>query len=197
MNESLKPDFLPVIWPEAETPPEVSNCRECELHKHRTRIIWGEGNPYAPIIAILDNPGAREDKAGNPFVCGTRQTLQLAAFEAGFKIEDIFITYILKCRPINRYNKESARSACSIHLIKQIEQQKPKFALCMGNVAVQWFFGNTNAEVKDLRGRWYNVREIPTMVTYHPLAVRRRPNLLRQFTQDWKMLAMSFNGAYD
>ncbi len=188
----MKSDFSPILFPEAEAPPEAINCQKCELHKQRARVIWGEGNLHAPIIVLLDNPGAREDKEGDPFVCGSRQTLQLAAFEAGLKMEDLYITYILKCRPVRRYDKETARSTCMVHLIQQIQLQKPNFALCMGNIAVQWFFGNMDAEVKNLRGIWHNVREIPTTVSYHPLAVRRRPNLLAQFMQDWKTLAQRY-----
>lgn len=188
----MKPDFSPTIWPETGAPHEVLNCQKCELHKQRTRVIWGEGNPCAPIIVLLDNPGAREDKEGNPFVCGSRQTLQSAAFEAGLKMEDLYITYVLKCRPFRRYNKEIARSTCMMHLIEQIQLQKPEFVFCMGNVAAQCFFDSMDADVKNLRGMWHNIREIPTIVTYHPLAVRRRPNLLPQFMQDWEALAQCY-----
>lgn len=181
--------FSPVIWPEEVTPTEVMSCRKCELHQQRSRVIWGEGNPKAPVIVILDNPGAREDKNGEPFICGTRQTLQWAAYEAGLKMEDLYITYILKCRPIRRYNKEDARNACTVHLLQQIQFQKPRLAFCLGNVAAQWFFESVDAEVKNLRGMWHTVRGIPTSVTYHPLAIRRRPNLYRGFLKDWEMLA--------
>jgi DNA polymerase len=50
-------------------------------------VIWGEGNPNAPIFIILDNPGAREDREGTPFVCGTRETLQYGMMEAGLDID--------------------------------------------------------------------------------------------------------------
>lgn len=30
-------------------------------------MVWGEGNPAAPIMIILDNPGAREDREGKLF----------------------------------------------------------------------------------------------------------------------------------
>ncbi|MEK5389445.1 uracil-DNA glycosylase family protein [Margalitia sp. FSL K6-0131] len=49
-------------------------------------MIWGEGNPNGDIYVILDNPGAREDREGNPFVCGTRQTLQQAIEETNIFI---------------------------------------------------------------------------------------------------------------
>lgn len=143
-------------------------------------------------MAILDNPGAREDKEGKPFVCGTRCTLQQAVCEAGLKIENLYITYILKCRPIRRYVKATARSICSEYMTRQIANQNPEFVICLGNTAVQWFFGNMEAEVKALRGKLHTIRGISTYVTYHPLAIRRRPNLRQQFNEDWALLAISY-----
>jgi DNA polymerase len=60
-------EFCPVIWPEEPVPECWKGCRECGLYEQGSRMVWGEGNPQAPIMIILDNPGARE---GNSFVCG-------------------------------------------------------------------------------------------------------------------------------
>ncbi|UFU00212.1 hypothetical protein KO561_04475 [Radiobacillus kanasensis] len=67
-------NFCPSMWPEEPTPIEVQACDVCGLIEHGTRMVWGEGNPSAPIMVLLDNPGARENRDGNPFVCGTRDT---------------------------------------------------------------------------------------------------------------------------
>jgi DNA polymerase len=56
-------------------------------------MVWGEGNPEAPIIVLLDNPGSRENRENKPFVCGTRQTLQQAAYQAGLKADDLCNVY--------------------------------------------------------------------------------------------------------
>jgi uracil-DNA glycosylase len=181
--------FCPELWPEEPTPKTIENCQECGLYQHGSRMVWGEGNPVAPIMVILDNPGAREDRAGVPVVCGTRQTLQQAASEAGLKKDDLYVTYILKRRPVRAYDKEEARQTCMIHLEQQIVQKKPKLILCLGNVAVQSFFRNPEAEVKTLRGTWQNVQGYQTTAAYHPLAVRRRPNLWSYFLHDWKFVA--------
>ncbi|MBS4197812.1 uracil-DNA glycosylase [Lederbergia citri] len=182
-------DFCSTVWPEIPTPNNYLNCKECGLYKQGTRMVWGEGNPEAPIMVILDNPGAREDKEGNPTVCGTRQTLQKAAFEVGLKMSDLYITYILKRRPVRKYDKEFTRNICMQHLEQQLISIKPSLIFCLGNVAVQSFFRNQNAEVKSFRGKWHNVQGYLTMVAYHPLAVRRRPNLWPYFLDDWKVFA--------
>jgi uracil-DNA glycosylase len=144
--------FCPELWPEDPTPEAHQDCRECGLYQHGTRMVWGEGNPDAPIMVILDNPGAREDREGNPYVCGTRHTLQQAASEVGLKMDDFYVTFILKRRPVRAYEKDLTRQTCMIHLEQQIKHKKPKLILCLGNVAVQFFFHDSAAEVKNLRG---------------------------------------------
>lgn len=130
--------FCPIAWPEDPTPESVKNCEECGLYKQGTRMIWGEGNPNAPIMILLDNPGARENREGQPFVCGTRDTLQRAIHEVGLHQDDVYATYILKRRPIRAYDKEKTRQICmQTHLDGQLQKQNPSYVLCLGNVAVQ------------------------------------------------------------
>ncbi|WLD93060.1 uracil-DNA glycosylase [Alkalihalobacillus sp. AL-G] len=186
-------DFCPVQWPEEPTPEALKTCRECGLYKHGSRMVWGEGNPGAPIMVILDNPGARENREGKSFVCRTRQTLQRAASEVGLEMADLYVTYILKRRPLRAYDKERTRQTCMIHLDQQLELKQPKIILCLGNVAVQSFFENPEADVKALRGSMHDVQGYRTTVAYHPLAVRRRPNLWSLFIEDWMFLSNDYH----
>ena len=185
-------DFCPVLWPEEPTPLSQSDCRECGLYQHGSRMIWGEGNPEAPIMILLDNPGAREDRDGNPFLCGTRQTLQKAASEVGLNGNDLFVTFILKRKPARAYEKDIVRRTCMMHLEQQLTEKKPNLIFCLGNVAVQSFFQNPEAEVKTLRGKLHDIQGFKTAVAYHPLAVRRRPNLWSLFVQDWHLVAEGY-----
>ena len=97
--------FEPVIWPEDKLPKEAAAYKECEVCTEKARIIWGEGNPKAPVVIILDNPG-------------TRQTLQTALHRANLAPDDIYITYLLKCRPLRRYHKEGVRAFSKPFLIQ-------------------------------------------------------------------------------
>ncbi len=184
--------FQGCLWPEEPTPYAQINCCECGLDTHSSRMIWGEGNPVAPILVLLDNPGAREDREGSPKVCGTRQTLQHAASHVGLDERDLYVTYILKRRPVRAYDKNFAREKCMNHLYDQLEEKKPLFIMCLGNVATQSFFQDQTAEVKSLRGKIHEIRGFKTTVAYHPLAVRRRPNLWSNFLEDWRFLANTY-----
>jgi uracil-DNA glycosylase len=185
-------DFCTSLWPEEPTPEHQKNCAECGLNKHGSRMVWGEGNPEAKIIIILDNPGAREDKEGQSYVCGTRQTLQQVTHQVGFKVEDLYVTYILKRRPVRAYDKVQTRQICMSHLKHQLQEKQPQFIVCLGNIAVQSFFEDQELDVKTLRGKIHHFNEYKVTVAYHPLAVRRRPNLWPSFLEDWKLLAEHF-----
>lgn len=181
--------LLPAIMPEDKAPDPGFSCEQCELAGHGGRIIWGEGNPEAPLFVILDNPGARENKEGVPYLCGTRETLQTAAYEAGFKPDSIYISYILKCRPRRAYDKEKVRTICLEYLWGQLAAVNPNLVMCLGNVVCRTFFGDPETEVKKIRGKAHRIRGYDVVTSYHPLAVRRRPVLYKYFLQDWKLAA--------
>ncbi|ALC92480.1 uracil-DNA glycosylase [Bacillus sp. FJAT-18017] len=185
-------NFCISLWPEEPTPEHLKDCDECGLIKHGTRMVWGEGNPNAPIMILLDNPGSREDRENKPFVCGTRQTLQQAVYEVGINAGDVYVTYILKRRPVKKYDKEATREICVKHLKEQILSKQPEFIICLGNIAVQSFFHSQEVDVKSLRGKVHTIDGFRTVVAYHPLAVRRRPNLWPLFLEDWKLLAKHY-----
>ncbi len=186
--------FMPSVWQEDRLPEEAADYRACEICTDKSRLIWGEGNPGAPAAILLDNPGAREDKNGAAYVCGTRQTLQTALHRVGIAPEDVYVTYLLKCRPLRRYDKEAVRAFSRPFLERQIRTMQPKLLACLGDAVVQTMFGDPELHAKDLRGSWHALQGLPCMVSYHPLAVRRRPNLESRFLSDLSMLAKRLYG---
>ena len=185
----IEQQFTPL--PEDLVPQYAQNCTKCELSAQSNRMIWGEGYPEASLLVLLDNPGAREDRAGNALVCGARQTLQQLAFQAGIALEQLYITYVVKCRPRRSYNKRRARATCLEYFFHQVKRHQPRVVFCLGNVALQALYGDATVEVKNWRGCWHDWEGIRMAVSYHPLAVRRRPNLFPYALADWEMVAQS------
>ena len=175
--------------PELPVPAGIEACSLCQLSCQRSRVVWAEGNPLAPVMVVLDNPGAREDREGNPFVCGTRQTLRTCAQEALLYPEDLYVTWVLKCRPVRAYDKEAARAACLPYLGQQVAEGAARVVVLMGNVALQAVLGNPTIEVKALRGQVMTYADRPVVCSYHPLAARRRPNLLPYLVADLRLAA--------
>ena len=60
---------------------------------------------------------------------------------------------------------------------------RPSVLVCLGRVAAQALLG-TDTPIGRLRGSWYEVRGVPTMVTYHPAALLRNPALQRPTWED-------------
>ena len=51
------------------TPGEtLQNCRRCDLWKHATQAVGGEGAPGARIMLVGEQTGDEEDLRGHPFV---------------------------------------------------------------------------------------------------------------------------------
>ncbi len=135
-------------------------------------------------MILMDNPGAREDPAGQPFVCGTRLTLLAAAECAGLSRKAFYLTYILKCRPRRAYNRPAAWSACLNWLVRQIELYRPQVLTALGNNVLRALTGDALLEVKNCRGKILAWHGRPLVAGYHPLAVRRRPSLFPLLVAD-------------
>ncbi|HEX7055961.1 MAG TPA: uracil-DNA glycosylase [Bacilli bacterium] len=181
--------FQPVMLPEEPAPLFAVRKLQDDLALHKSRIIWGEGNSHAPVFVVLDNPGCREDRQGKPFVCGTRETLQRGLFAAGLEPEQVYVSYILKYRPTRAYNKPAARERGLPLLKLQLAEKKPSILLGLGDVVVKTLLQDETAQIKSCRGVWHLVAGIPAAFSFHPLAVRRRPVLMKYFLADLRLVA--------
>lgn len=170
-------------WFEDTIPPDVVPSRLAVLEDHGSRIVWGEGRPGAPVMIVLDNPGAKEDKDGNPFVCGTRLTLREALHEADIDAEDCYVTFLLKRRPRKAYDRLAAHAAYTPLLDEQIATGKPRVLVFTGATVVNALLG-ADIEIKHARGQTFQYRGVPVVAAYHPLATRRRPQLLPSLVSD-------------
>ncbi|PZE19856.1 uracil-DNA glycosylase [Paenibacillus xerothermodurans] len=181
------------LLPEESAPAHALNCQDCIQAGLQHRIVWGEGRPNAKIMLLLDNPGAREDKHGNPWLCGTRDTLLTGLQQVHIDTTDVYVTYLLKRRPHRAYDKPLARRLCFQHLRDQIEAKRPLLLFAFGNTTVHFLFGDDErTDVKSMRGRWHEFGGIPTAVSYHPLAVRRRPAMMKHFIDDLILLSEQY-----
>ncbi|HHY14930.1 MAG TPA: uracil-DNA glycosylase [Firmicutes bacterium] len=182
--------FTGKILPEDPLPAHLTDNQLRLLNSHTSaRLIWGEGNSAAPLFIVLDNPGARETKEGKPFLCGTRETLLRGIAAAGLALEQVYVSFLLKARPLGKYDKEKARGLALDFLREQIDRHKPQIVICLGDVVTKAYFGDPQASAKKLRGKTHMVHGFTTIVSYHPLAVRRRPSLYKHFTQDLSLAA--------
>ena len=74
----------------------AAGCRACELWRHATQTVFGEGPADAPLMLVGEQPGDQEDLAGHPFVGPAGRVLDEALAEAGIDREHVFITNVVK-----------------------------------------------------------------------------------------------------
>ena len=162
----------------------VSSCTLCPLCEGRNRTVFGSGDPKAKIVFIGEAPGREEDLRGEPFVGRAGQLLTKILASVGFTREEVYITNILKCRPPeNRDPNEKEVRACKPYLKRQIELLDPALICALGRVAGQNLL-ERNASLSVLRQHIHYYEDVRAIVTYHPAALLRNPNLKRAAWED-------------
>ena len=167
---------------------ELLSCKKCQLHKSRTNLVFGSGNPKADLVFIGEAPGYEEDLQGLPFV-GRAGVLLTKIIEAmGFGRKDVYIANILKCRPPeNRNPLPTEILACEEHIVHQLDIIKPRVICTLGKFATQTLL-RTQESITKLRGNFYGYRGIKVMPTFHPAYLLRNPQDKKLVWQDVKKI---------
>ena len=197
---------LPPLAPEGETLfqilEDLGDCRRCRLHEGRNKLVFGVGGEKAPLVFVGEGPGADEDEQGIPFVGRAGQLLtqmiEGTAKKEGIDIsrKDVYICNVVKCRPPeNRTPEPDDMETCGQFLYRQLSAIRPKAICALGGTAARAVTGHKERVTK-MRGRWFQWRDIPVMVTYHP------SYLLRPYNQNakreaWEDLKKVLHFVYD
>ena len=171
---------------------QVLNCKKCPLWETRKNPVFGEGNPNSEIMLIGEAPGRREDEIGRPFVGQAGKLLDEIFREIGLSREDVYITNVVKCRPPgNRQPTKREVKSCSPYLDKQIMLIRPKVIIAMGNTAASYIMDRYNMKftsMRELHGKVFRVGtmfgELKVLMTYHPAAALRNPELKEVIKED-------------
>jgi len=165
---------------------ELAGCTRCKLHRRRTNIVFGVGNPHAELVFVGEGPGHDEDVQGIPFVGRAGQLLTQMITAMGIKREDVYIANVVKCRPPeNRTPEKDEIATCLPFLMRQLANINPKVIVSLGSVASQALL-NTNKSISHFRGQWFDFRGAKLMATYHPAYLLRNPHAKPEVWADLK-----------
>lgn len=174
----------------------IRDCQECHLHRYRTNLVFGMGNPQAEVMFVGEAPGREEDLQGNPFVGRAGQLLDKVLAAIDFKREEVYIGNILKCRPPeNRDPLPDEVEKCEPYLLKQIEIIKPRIICALGRISAQVLL-KTKLPLNQLRGKFHDYHGIKFLVTYHPAALLRYPQYKRQTWEDVQLLRKEYDRSF-
>jgi len=165
---------------------ELAGCTRCKLHRRRTNIVFGVGNPHAELVFVGEGPGHDEDVQGIPFVGRAGQLLNQMIIAMGIKRDDVYIANVVKCRPPeNRTPEKDEIATCMPFLMRQLANINPKVIVSLGSVAAQALL-NTNKSISHFRGQWFDFRGAKLMATYHPAYLLRNPHAKPEVWADLK-----------
>ncbi|HET7028981.1 MAG TPA: UdgX family uracil-DNA binding protein [Candidatus Limnocylindrales bacterium] len=190
----------------------AAGCTACDLYARATQTVFGEGRASAPLMLVGEQPGDREDLAGQPFVGPAGAMLDRALEEAAIDRERVFVTNVVKhfkWKPVagskrRLHEKPNAGEirACRPWLDLELEIVRPELVVALGATAAGAILGpsfritegrGTILDVPDLRPR--------VLATFHPSAILRartpddRERMLAALVADLELAAETIRTA--
>lgn len=96
---SARPSAEPFV-PDRPTLPKLrsaaATCKGCELWKSGTQTVFGDGTTRAELMLVGEQPGDKEDLAGEPFVGPAGRLLDQALEAADIDRRKVYVTNIVK-----------------------------------------------------------------------------------------------------
>jgi uracil-DNA glycosylase len=187
---------------------QAAGCRACPLWKDATQTVFGEGPQTARIMLVGEQPGDKEDLAGQPFVGPAGQMLDRALKEAGVDRGKVYVTNAVKHfkfvprGKIRLHQKPTTPEikACRQWYERELAAIKPDLVVAMGATAAQSVFGRITP-VNRTRGRLIDLDDAQALVTVHPSYLLRLPDAeakareYRRFVEDLKIAAAVLRGS--
>lgn len=188
-------------------------CRGCDLYRDATQVVMGSGDPTAGMLLVGEQPGDKEDLAGEPFVGPAGRLLDRALEEVGVAAGAAYRTNAVKhfrfevVRGKQRMHKTPARwqvAACQPWLLAELDAVRPAVVVLLGATAGQAVYGS-GFRIGESRGRrldWpealSSVEPSAAYATVHPASVlrsRMREEAYDAFVADLRLAAAALRQA--
>lgn len=157
------------------------SCRRCDLWRHATQPVSGEGAADAALLLVGEQPGDEEDLRGRPFVGPAGAVLDRAIAAAGLDRRRLFLTNAVRHfkwepRGRRRLHKRPGTAeiqACNVWLQEEIAAVQPRVIVALGATALRALTG-VPLSIDDARRRpLHHAGGARIVATYHPAALLR------------------------
>jgi DNA polymerase len=162
----------------------AKRCHACDLWERATQTVFGMGPTPASVMLVGEQPGDREDIAGEPFVGPAGGMLDRALIEAGIDRERVFVTNVVKhfrWRASGKrrlHEKPNGRQvrACAPWLQAELAIVRPEALVCLGATAAAALLGPDVRVTELARTPVASTLAPLVLATLHPSAVLRAPD---------------------
>lgn len=161
----------------------VQHCTRCDLCRHATQAVFGEGPADARLMVVGEQPGDHEDLSGRPFVGPAGQVLDGAMQQAGLDRAQAWMTNAVKHfkftpragRRIHQSPDKGEVMACKWWLDLERRMVRPPLVLALGATAALALTGS-NAGIGKRRGTVEDTPDGPVLLSWHPSYLLRIPD---------------------
>jgi DNA polymerase len=161
----------------------AAKCHACDLWKHATQTVFGNGSSSSRVVFVGEQPGDREDLEGEPFVGPAGKLLREAMLGAGINPKRVYLTNVVKHfrwvtsgrgkRRIHKKPRQSEIEACRPWLDSEMNAIAPQVLVCLGSTAAKALLGK-DFSVRRQRGNFVQSSGGPAvMATIHPSCILR------------------------
>lgn len=127
-------------------------CRGCDLYRDADQTVFGAGPGSARLLLVGEQPGDREDRAGEPFVGPAGRLLDKALAAADIDREHVYLTNAVKHfkftraagnkRRIHKTPSRTEVVACRPWLFAELQAIEPEVVVLLGATAAKALLGN-------------------------------------------------------
>ncbi|MBV7482646.1 UdgX family uracil-DNA binding protein [Bordetella sp. BOR01] len=165
-------------------PQRLQDCRRCGLWRDATQAVAGEGRRSAHIMLVGEQPGDKEDLAGQPFVGPAGALLDRALRQAGVQRTSVYITNAVKhfkwqARGKRRMHKTPAQreiEACHYWLEDELRAIRPRVVVALGATALHSVMQAKSVALTPVLGQVLEHDGLAVIPTYHPSFALRAPD---------------------
>jgi uracil-DNA glycosylase family protein len=166
----------------------AQSCTACEIYRHATQAVLGAGGAGVRLMLVGEQPGDKEDLAGQPFVGPAGRLLDELLEAAGIGRREVYLTNAVKhfkWEPrgkVRLHQKPTLRevTACRPWLETEIALVRPRGIVCLGATALQALRGAQARILRD-RGQFFDTPWGAWLTaTFHPSAVLRMPDAAKR-----------------
>src|SRR3954466_11784290 len=163
---------------------DARKCTRCDLYKHATQAVFGEGPLDASIMFVGEQPGDQEDLVGRPFVGPAGAVFDAGLEKAGIDRSTVYVTNAVKhFKFIQRgkrriHNKPDAGeiTACRWWIEHERELIRPEVTVALGVTAARSLVGKV-VTIGKVRGAPLTLADgSECWVTVHPSSLLPMPD---------------------
>lgn len=167
-----------------QRPRSLKACRRCGLWRNATQPVPGAGLRRATIMLVGEQPGDKEDLAGEPFVGPAGLLLDKAIAQAGLRRDAVYVTNAVKhfkweLRGKRRMHKSPAQveiAACSYWLDKELASIQPRVIVALGATALGAVLQGGKRSLRESLGQVFTRGNAKVVAAYHPSYALRSPD---------------------